>query len=135
MLAEADLHSISHCDAPPTQVGVSCPMLHEGEDKSLRLILAALPNPLDLKTAVSARNKLNKVTGETYWMVAFAGPPDQPEEAMTNTLFPFEVTLLSLREYAWLNFISVMVIDLFKFDQSEDDKALGAPSRCSSLLA
>ena len=126
MLAEADCCSISRCDAPQTQVGVSCPMLHQGEDKSIRLILAALANPLDLNMAVSSRNKLKKVTGETYWMDAFAGPPIQPEDAQTNTLFPYEVTILSLREYAWLNFMSVMVVDLFQFGQSEDDKSLRA---------
>jgi hypothetical protein len=76
--------------------------------------------------ADTARNKLNKVIGETYWMDAFAGPPIQPEDAMTNTLFSYEVPLLSLRKYAWLNFMSVMVVDLLQFGQSQDDKSLRA---------
>jgi len=124
LLAEAESRSVSRCDAPPTQLGVSCPYLHEGDDKSLRLILAALTNPLDLNMADTARNKLNKVLGETYWMDAFAGPPIQPEDAMTNTLFSYEVPLLSLRKYAWLNFMSVMVVDLLQFGHSKDDKSL-----------
>ena len=124
ILAEAESRSVYRCDAPPTQVGMSCPLLHEGEDKSLRLILAALTTPLDLNMADTARNKLNKVIGETYWMDAFAGPPIQPEDAMTNTLFSYEVPLLSLRKYAWLNFMSVMVVDLLLFGQSKDDKSL-----------
>jgi len=101
-------------------------MLHEAEDKSLRLIIAALETPLDLTMEATPRNKAKKVNGETYWMDAFAGPPDQPAGAMPNTLFPYQVPMISLREYAWWNFMSVMVIDLFTFGRSDEDLALRA---------
>ena len=100
------------------------PLLHEGEDKTLRLVLAALNEPLDLEMANTAINQRKQLQGETFWMDSFVGPATQPEGVQQNTPFPYEIDVLSLRELGYWNFMSIMVIDLRLFRDTPGENAL-----------
>ena len=75
-----------------------------------------------MTVADNSRNRSKKVPCETFWQDAWAGPKEQPPSAKPNTLFAYDVELLSLRNHGFYNFMGIMVIDLEAFSESPEDQ-------------
>lgn len=101
--------------------------LLEDNQNRLRLIRWSAPTPIaSLKKSGSNGNEAT-TTVSSYWLEAWAGPEKDPDPVPGhNVLFEFEVPIASIREYVWINFEGIIILDISTFTSNPQDKKMKA---------